>query len=167
MIENRPEIIARIMTPFIPEKRRHGPTIVNHLGDPVTASYGMHEDGYDIRVARPLTLVAGYTCYGLALEHMRMPLNLRAKCEDKSTSLRLGFRVSGRAAPGWHGRLTLEFYYSPPLHEVDGRLIIGPPQLVLPAEWPVVTLEFTQLAQDGDYGPDGKYQGAMDVQIAR
>jgi deoxycytidine triphosphate deaminase len=158
MIENRPSVISGIITPFVGEKRRDGPAIYNHLGEPVQASYGMHEDGYDIRLRDPVTCIAGRMVFGLALEHVQMPLTLRARCDDKSTNLRLGIRVAGRAAPGWHGHLTIEVMYVP----IEG----GPSVLALPAEWPIATLEFSQLVVPGDYGA-GKYQGAMEIQVAR
>lgn len=158
MIENRPHVIKPCVDPWTPTKTP-GPAIVDWKGRRVCASYGMHEDGYDIRLQDPVTLIAGYTIVGLALEHLTVPKNMRVRVDDKSTNLRLGIRVAGRAAPGWHGHLTLELLYVP--------IIGGPSILEMPAEWGIGTLEFGCLTQEGDYGPDGKYQGAMEIQSAR
>lgn len=167
MIENRASVLSSILSPFVPEKTISPLRMRNHMGGVVTASYGKDGKGVDIRTAEETTLYAGYTCYGASLEHFTMPRNLIAECKDKSTSLRLGFRIAGIADPGWHGWLKLEFYYAPPLDEIDGKLYMGPPRLVLPAGWPCASMQFVQLVEEGDYGPDGKYMGERALSIAR
>ena len=157
MIENRSRIIQPCIDPFTPFKTQ-GPRIIDWKGRNVCASYGMHEDGFDIRLRDPVTLIAGHTITALALEHLTVPKNMRVRVDDKSTNLRLGIRVAGRAAPGWYGHLTLELMYSP--------ILGGPTILEMPAEWGIATLEFALLTSEGDYG-DGKYQGAMEIQTAR
>ena len=109
MIENRRFALQPIFDPFV-ETKQQGPYI-KWQGDLVSTSYGMGEAAYDIRLAAPVTLIAGRMVFGLSLEHIAVPDNLRARCDDKSTNLRLGLRVAGRAEPGWHGRLTLELMY--------------------------------------------------------
>lgn len=167
MIENRDSVLAPFIEPFVPEKTISQLRMRNHMGGEVTASYGKDGKGVDIRVAEEVALYAGYTCYGASLERFTMPRTLIAECKDKSTSLRLGFRVAGIADPGWHGRLKLEFYYAPPLEEIDGKLYMGPPSLVLPAGWPCASMQFVRLVEEGDYGPDGKYMGDAALSIAR
>ena len=167
MIENRAAVLSSIVSPFVPEKTISHLRMRNHMGGKVTASYGKDGKGVDVRLAEAVTLHAGYTCYGASLEHFAMPKHLIAECKDKSTSLRLGFRVAGIADPGWHGRLKIEFYYAPPIEEIDGKLYMGPPSLALPAGWPCASMQFVPLAEDGDYGPDGKYQGEAALSIAR
>lgn len=155
MIENRRWVLRECFDPFV-EVKTQGPSI-EFLGRRVCASYGMGEAAYDIRLAEPATLIAGRMVFGLSIEHIRVPDRLRARCDDKSTNLRIGLRVAGRAEPGWHGRLTLELMYVP----VEG----GPSTLLLPAGWGVAAMEFAQLAGfSGSY--DGKYQGATSIQEA-
>ena len=158
MIENRRFALRPIFDPFV-ETKQQGPYI-KWQGDLVSTSYGMGEAAYDIRLAEPVTLIAGRMVFGLSFEHIRVPDNLRARCDDKSTNLRLGLRVAGRAEPGWHGHLTLELMYIP----VEG----GPSVLDLPAGWGIAAIEFAQLASSANaYPPDGKYQGPTTIQGAR
>lgn len=156
MIENRAEIFARCLEPFVPSKTA-GPAI-EFMGRQVSASYGMQESGYDVRLRDPTMLIAGRMVFGLALEHLAVPPNMRVRCDDKSTNLRVGLRVAGRAEPGWHGHLTLELMYIP----VEG----GPSTLLLPAGWGVATFEFALLTRSADYG-SGKYQGSTEIETAR
>lgn len=152
MIENCPNSLCQAIDPFVPTKTQ-GPAI-DWLGRKIAASYGMQESGYDIRLAGPVTCIAGRMVFGLALEHLSVPSNMRVRCDDKSTNLRMGIRVAGRAEPGWRGHLTIEVMYIP----VEG----GPSILALPAGWGIATLEFGLLKECADYG-NGKYQDAQKI----
>lgn len=168
MIENRDSVLAKIFTPYSSMKRRDGPSITNHLGEVVSASYGKERSSYDIRLREAVECFAGYMSFGIALEHCRMPYSLTARAANKSTNLRLGIKVDGELEPGWHGHLTIETTYNPPIVKVDGRVVIGPPRLVLPAGWGIAAIKFSMLAEDGDYDEDDpKYQGASEIQAAR
>lgn len=155
MIENRRFALRSCFDPFV-EVKTLGPAI-EFMGRQVAASYGMSEAAYDIRLAEPVLLIAGRMVFGLSLEYIRIPNHLRARCDDKSTNLRIGLRVAGRAEPGWHGKLTLELMYVP----VEG----GPSTLILPAGWGVAAMEFAELA-GRTCGYNGKYQGATFIQGA-
>ena len=157
MIENRPEILKNLIEPWEPSKKS-GPAIVDWKGRRVCASYGMQESGYDIRLAEPVTLIAGHMIAALALEHIRVPKNMVVDVKDKSTNLRLGIRGSGTAEPGWYGHLTLELLYNP--------ILGGPTVLEMPEGWGIATLRFSYLKEEADYG-NGKYQGATVIQSAR
>lgn len=177
MIENRSEIIQQCIQPFVQTKTQ-GPPIHNPywhigitpdtpvelvnaklLGKWVSTSYGMHESGYDVRLREDVVLIAGRMVLGTTLEHLHVPKNARVKCEDKSTNLRLGIRLAGKAEPGWHGYLTLELMYIP----LEG----GPSTLLIPKGWGIACYEFGLLMTEGDYGPHGKYQGATEAETAK
>lgn len=161
MIENRRTELARIISPFFPTKHRDGPSVKNHKGELVSASYGLECSGYDVRLRDEVQLVAGYMSYGVTIEHFKMPQHLVAKVESKSTNFRLGINVDGKIEPGWEGCPTIEMVFTP---RID-----GPSSLILPAGWGIASVVFHFLRVSADYAadPNPKYQGDTDVSDAR
>lgn len=161
MIENRPEVLSTIIKPFFATKMRDGPSVPNHVGELISASYGLEGSGYDVRLRHSVQLVAGYMSYGVTIEHFDMPTNLTGFVESKSTNFRLGINVDGKIEPGWHGCPTIEMVFTP---RID-----GPSSLILPAGWGIASIVFIQTTAKSSYGddPGAKYQGDTEVQDAR
>lgn len=161
MIENRAAELAKIVNPFFAAKMTDGPTVLNHRGERVSASYGLECSGYDVRLREPVQALAGYMVYGVTLEHFQMPFHLMGRVESKSTNNRLGIGVDGKLEPGWHGNLTVEIVLTP---RID-----GPSSIILPAGWGIASIVFYELIERRDYGtasPNPKYQGDTDVRGA-
>ena len=161
MLDNRKSTYEKIFNPFVPEKRRDGPTIQNHLGTPISASYGSELSSYDIRLREPITLIAGRMVIGKSLEYITMPVWLAGSVTNKSTNLRLGIHVFGELEPGWDGVLDVEVQYVP----IEG----GPSVLPLPEGWGIAAVKIWELRQYGDYraDPTSKYLGDTDSPFAR
>lgn len=161
MIKNRAEDIARVVSPFFAKKMRDGPSVLNHIGTPVSASYGLEGSGYDVRLREPVQLIAGYMAYGVTIEKLQMPPNWMGQVESKSTNFRLGIQVDGKIEPGWHGWPTIEIIFIP---RID-----GPSSILLPAGWGIASIVFHEVEVESNYGADpyAKYHNATDVEDAK
>lgn len=113
-------------------------------------SFGLSCCGVDLRLGRSVWIFPFWGRLAVALEHIRMPNDLRGKLENKSTLARRFIDASRTTniEPGWSGFLTLELTHDRP--------------------WPVFLRKGTPIAQvvfetldeptEQPYGKDDKYQ---------
>jgi len=117
-------------------------------------SHGLSEAGYDLRIARSVTLHP-FKKFSLAstYEQFQMPNNLVAVVHDKSTWARRGLSVFNTVIePAWRGFLTLELVYH------------GWGVLHIPAGAGIAQVLFHQIAEPAEY--KGKYQDQPNRPVA-
>jgi len=117
-------------------------------------SHGLSEAGYDLRIARSVTLHR-FKRFSLAstYEQFQMPNNLVAVVHDKSTWARRGLSVFNTVIePAWRGFLTLELVYH------------GWGVLNIPAGAGIAQVLFHQIAEPAEY--KGKYQDQPNRPVA-
>jgi dCTP deaminase len=121
-------------------------------------SYGESIAGYDVRLGKPLGLMAefirmrpGQFLLAHTLERFLMPADVMGIVHDKSTLARQGIAVQNTVLePGWRGYLTLEITNHGD-QEIDLWYHQGIAQVV-----------FHRLEQEAEYLYSGKYQNAPD-----
>jgi dCTP deaminase len=93
--------------------RRSNYTHVDPLADTVQLQQEMHElwEWIHVPVGEPFVLHPGEFALASTLEHIRIPLDLSARLEGRSTWGRLGLQIHATAGfvdPGFSGSLTFE-----------------------------------------------------------
>lgn len=142
MILPRQLIPPNIVTPFVATKK---------VCDVTGMSYGLSAAGYDIRLARDLTIHAKGYELGSSLELFDMPTDLLGVVHDKSTLARARITVQNTVIePGWCGYLTLELANH------------GDTPHTLYAGQPIAQILFHMLFTNTDAPYDGKYQNQPD-----
>lgn len=156
MIENRAATLAAFIKPF----RERTRSAVKANGKTLHVSSGMAEAGYDITLASPVTLYAGYSVLGVTAEHVAMPANMSARVIGKSTWARLGVHLNvTEIDPGFVGHVTLELSYMPRWRgwwAHANRALFWPARLTIPAGTGIGCLQFVYTSEPARY--DGKYQ---------
>lgn len=92
-----------------------GMETTKEIHTPSGLSYGLTENGYDIRIAQDVILDDATRRFSLAssIEEFSMPANLMAVVHDKSTWARRGVSVFNSVIDsGFKGFLTVEISYS-------------------------------------------------------
>lgn len=110
-------------------------------------SHGLTECGYDIRIAKDVTLFLGRRfVLAHALEEFHVPDFLMGRVLNKSTWARRGIDASmtTNIEPGWKGWLTLELRYS------------GILPITIPSGVGIAQVIFERIAEPTEYV--GKYQ---------
>lgn len=173
MHENRPQVYAPYIRPFVPEKVRQ-PVYVRMDGEVhrLMVSHGPSECGYDVRLAEDVEIRAGYraTPHAVTLEWVGMPLHMDAEVWGKSTYARLGVSLNTtKVDPGFDGAVTIEMTWAPDWRGLlwHWRNVICPRRLIIPAGTGIATLVYTTLAATADYKRHGKYGGSAEPQEAR
>lgn len=74
-------------------------------------TYGLSENGYDIRLKQTLRIPPHSFILGSSIEEFQMPATLVGVVHDKSTNIRQKLSVFNTVIDsGWNGFLTLELY---------------------------------------------------------
>lgn len=103
MIVNKQSLIALApIKNMFTEKKIHIPT---------GTTYGLAENGYDIRLKQTLKIPPHSFMLGSSIEEFHMPATLVGMVHDKSTNVRQKLSVFNTVIDsGWCGFLTLELY---------------------------------------------------------
>jgi dCTP deaminase len=110
-------------------------------------TFGISVNGYDVRLDRDLWLWPWWGRLAATIEYIAMPLDLRAKLEDKSTNARIFVTVQNtNLEAGWYGYLTLELT----------RHLPWP--VKLKKGTPIGQIIFEELTRPSQKGYTGKYQ---------
>lgn len=113
-------------------------------------SYGLSCCGYDVRIREDRLMWPGRFCLASTVEWFRIPNNMTARVEGKSTWEREGIDVAKTIIePGWKGYLTLEIKSKRQLKWV--RLRAGDPIAQ-------IVFEYLTEPTEQPYGPEAKYQ---------
>lgn len=116
-------------------------------------SWGLSNNGYDIRLKQTIRLAPKEFCLGSSIERFQMPNSLLGVVHDKSSNIRKGISVFNSVIDsGWEGYLTLELYNHSENH------------LLLPSGMGIAHILFHQVLHPIKY--TGAYQSQPDRPVA-